>query len=278
MKKIFLTIIFIVSAICVFCQTVIKGWVKDNKMKPVVNASIAIKNGYDGAISDSLGNFSFTTTDKGSDSVLITCNGYEGIQKIINIKNDTIIINAVLKEVINELKAISVSAGSFSAGDNKKGVVMTSLDILTTATNADISSAMRTLPGVQQVGEQEGLFVHGGTAAETAQYMDGAVISNPYFKGTPDIAQRGRFDAALFSGTMFATGGYSALYGNALSSVLLMNSIDLPEKSEYEIDASPLIYLQAKTQKLSKDKKSSWGASYNYVNIAPFLDLVKPVH
>ncbi|ANI88158.1 hypothetical protein A9P82_01820 [Arachidicoccus ginsenosidimutans] len=274
MKKISLIIIFIVSSTMSFSQTIIKGWVKDSKMKPIRNAGIAIKNGYDGTITDSAGNFSFTTTDKGIDTIQITFTGYEPFEKVVNIGNETININAVLKESFNELNAVTVSAGSFSAGDNKKGVVMTSLDILTTATNGDISTAMRTLPGVQQVGEQEGLFVHGGTAGETAQYMDGAVISNPYFRGAPQIMQRGRFDPNLFSGTMFATGGYSALYGDALSSVLLMNSNDFPEKTQYEIDASPLVYLVAQTQQLSKDKTSAWGVNYNFVNVKPYLDVV----
>jgi hypothetical protein len=33
----------------------------------------------------------------------------------------------------------------------------------------------------------------------------------------------------LFKGTVFSTGGYSALYGQALSSALILESIDLPE-------------------------------------------------
>lgn len=269
MRSIFLFCVSVFISSGVFSQTVIRGWVKDSKMKPLAGASIAVKNGYDGAVADSAGNYSFSTTDKGSDTIIITIAGYDTLEKVVVLSNEPVSVNAVLKEQFNELRAVTITAGSFSAGDNKKGVVMSSLDILTTSTNADISSAMRTLPGTQQNGEQAGLFVHGGTAGETAQYMDGAIIANPYYSGGPQIMQRGRFDPRLFSGTMFATGGYSALYGNAMSSVLLMNSNDLPDKSEFEIDASPIAYLDVRTQQLAKDKQSAFGASYNYINVWP---------
>jgi hypothetical protein len=255
-------------------QTKIEGGVKDGKMRPLIGASIAVKNGYDGAITDSAGNYHFTTTDQGTDTLIFSLTGYKSIEKAVQLNGQAITLNVVLKEAFNELSAVTITAGSFSAGDNKKGVVLSSLDILTTSTNADISSAMRLLPGTQQNGESSGLFVHGGTAGETAQYMDGAVIQNPYYAGGPQIMQRGRFDPRLFSGTMFATGGYSALYGNAMSSVLLMNSNDLPEKSEYEIDVSPIAYVNLRTQQLARDKKSAYGISYNYINVWPEMQVV----
>ena len=85
-----------------------------------------------------------------------------------------------IKEEPNELKAVTISAGSFAAGDSKRGAVMSSLDIATTAgSNADITAALKTLPGTQQVGEQEGLFVRGGTGQETKQFIDGSLVNNP---------------------------------------------------------------------------------------------------
>ena len=131
--------------------------------------------------------------------------------------------------------------------------------------NADITAALKTLPGAQQIGEQEGLFVRGGAGYEAKQYIDGTLVNNPYYTSVPDIAQRGRFSPFLFKGTVFSTGGYSALYGQALSSVVLLESIDLPEKSEIDATISPLV-VGLGPQQLAKDKQSSWGFSYNYVN------------
>ncbi len=47
--------------------------------------------------------------------------------------------------------------------------------------------------------------------------------------------------------------------------MVLLESIDLPEKSEIDATISPLV-IGLGTQQLAKDKQSSWGATYNYVN------------
>jgi hypothetical protein len=77
-------------------------------------------------------------------------------------------LNIDLKEEPNELKAVVITAGTFEASDTKRTTVLNPIDIVTTASaNGDVTSAIRTLPGAQQVGESEGLFVRGGTAGET---------------------------------------------------------------------------------------------------------------
>ncbi len=257
-----------------FSQTRISGKVKDGKGHPVPGASISVKNSFDGATSDSSGNFQFSSSDTGFQTLSVSSVGYRPIEVTLQIAGKSIQLVLQLKEELNELKAVTISAGSFAAGDKTRGAVMSSLDIATTAgSNADISAALKTLPGPQQVGEQEGLFVRGGTGQETKQFIDGTLVNNPYYTSVPDIATRGRFSPFLFKGTVFSTGGYSALYGQALSSVVLLESIDLPERSEIDASISPIV-TGIGTQQLAKNKKFSWGISYNYVNVAVYFGLV----
>jgi hypothetical protein len=54
--------------------------------------------------------------------------------------------------------------------------------------------------------------------------MDGMIYPHPYYSHVPSLKQHGRLDPFLFSGTIFSAGGYSAQYGQALSSVLILNS------------------------------------------------------
>ena len=256
-------------------QVKIDGRVRDNRGKGIAGASVTIKDSYDGATSDSTGYFNFTTHEKGDHSMTITAIGYRPLEQKINI-NDPATFVFSLKEQLDELKAVMVTAGSFEAGDRKRAAtVLSSLDVATTGgANADISSAVKTLPGAQQVGEQEGLFVRGGTGAETKQFIDGTLVNNPYFTSIPDIATRGRFSPFLFKGTVFSTGGYSALYGQALSSALILESIDFPERSEIDASVSPIL-AGAGTQQLSAGKKFSYGLNYAYVNLAAYFNLVK---
>ena len=227
----------------IIAQTKITGHIKDNKGKPIAGVSITLKDTYDGAVSDSLGNYNFSTTEKGSHVIEMTNVNYDDYQITVDLNNQPLTINATLKEKFNELKAVTVTAGSFEAGDNKRAAtVLNSIDIATTAgSNADITAALKTLPGAQQIGNSEGLFVRGGTGEETKQFIDGTLVNNPYFTSVPDIATRGRFSPFLFKGTVFSTGGYSALYGQALSSAVILESIDMPEKSSATACISPIV-------------------------------------
>ena len=257
-------------------QIQLTGIVKDIKGKTIAGASVLVKNSYDGGITDSVGKFAFKTFEKGNQVIIAKNIGYKTVETPIVIGTEVVTTNFNLKEEVTELKAVTVTAGSFEASDRKKAsTVLSTLDVLTTGGgNADIIAAVKTLPGAQQVGEQEGLFVRGGAAYETKQFIDGTVVNNPFNASVPDIASRGRFSPFLFKGTVFSTGGYSALYGQALSSALILESIDLPDQSQASASIST-VFVGAGLQELAKNKKSSWGINYGYTNLAAYFAIVK---
>ncbi len=258
-----------------FAQVIIKGKVTDTKNKPLVGASITLKDTYDGATSDSLGRFSFSTTEKGAFVLEATLSGYSSYVKNIQIDASDIAVDISIKELITELNAVVITAGSFEASDKKKGTVLTALDIVTTASaEGDITGALKTLPGTQQVGETGGLFVRGGTASESNIYIDGNLVSNFFYSNLPGMASRGRFNPFLFKGTVFSAGGYSALYGQALSSALILESNDLPEKTQANLSVS-IIGVGGGIQKLAKNKKASWGTTYNFTHLGPAFAIIK---
>jgi vitamin B12 transporter len=256
-------------------QVKISGKITDNKKNPLQGISVSIIDSYDGATTDSAGNYSFVITEKDEKTLTATGSGYKFFEEKIKITTSPITLNIELKESITELKAVVISAGTFEASDAKRATALNPIDIVTTASaNGDITSAIKTLPGTQQVGESEGLFVRGGTADETKIFIDGTLVNKFFYSSEPGQATRGRFNPFLFKGTIFSSGGYSALYGQALSSVLLLESIDLPEKTSADFGIS---YLGANAgiQKLSKNKKSSWGITYSYANLSLVYNLIK---
>jgi hypothetical protein len=255
-------------------QTV-SGTVADSKGRPVAGVSISLKGSYDGATSDSSGTFSFPTAEKGNQVLTATAIGYKLFEIPITLSGTAQQFAIVLKEEITELKAVVISAGAFEASDRKKGTVMSPIDIVTTASaNADVTGALKTLPGAQQVGESEGLFVRGGTAAETKTFIDGTLVNNFFYSSVPGVAQRGRFSPFIFKGTVFSTGGYSALYGQALSSAVILETIDLPEQSSANFGVS-VIGGSGGFQQLARNKKSSWGVNYGYTNLWPAFRVLK---
>lgn len=262
-----LIFLFFFSFILNFAQVKISGKVTfKNKGIPEVN--VTLKDSYDGATTDANGNFSFETSEKGLQKLTFTHAKYDEIEKEINIEDKDQTIIAELQEQISEIDAVVVSAGSIEASDRKRATaLLTPIDIYTTAgANGQISSALNFLPGVQKVGETEGLFVRGGTGTESKIFMDGSLINNYFSNSVPGIAGRDRFNTSLFKGNIFSSGGYSALYGQALSGALMLESVDLPDQSSYDFALSP-IFLNGSFQKLSNDKNSSYGASLGYSNL-----------
>jgi hypothetical protein len=254
----------------------VKGIVRDNRNNPVAGASISIKDSYDGATSDSAGRFSFRTLEKGRQVLVISSIGYRPVELQVELTGSTLTTDPVLKEEVTELSAVVLSAGTFEASDRKRAAaVLDPIDIVTTASaNGDITGALKTLPGAQQVGESEGLFVRGGTAAETKTFIDGTLVNNFFFSSVPNIAQFSRFSPFIFKGTVFSTGGYSALYGQALSSALILESIDLPEQSSANIGLTVLSG-NAGIQQLTRTKKASWGLNYSYTDLRLAFSLIR---
>ncbi|MBX9781854.1 MAG: TonB-dependent receptor [Chitinophagaceae bacterium] len=276
MPRLALIITLLLTFLLSSAQTVITGMVTDNKKQPVPGASLTIKDTYDGATADSSGKFRFKTTEKGAHILIISSVGFKKIELPITIEGAFMEVPVQLKQEVNELSAVVITAGAFEASDRKRAAaVLTSLDIVTTASaNADVTGALKTLPGAQQVGESEGLFVRGGTAAETKTFIDGTLVNNFFFTGAPNIAARGRFSPFIFKGTVFSTGGYSALYGQALSSALILESIDLPDQSSASLNIS-VLSIGSGFQKLNKKKTASWGFNYGYTNLDLAFAVIK---
>ncbi|MES2589796.1 MAG: TonB-dependent receptor [Bacteroidota bacterium] len=255
-------------------QTIVKGFVEDKGGNPIRSANVGIKDSYDGTVTDSIGYFSFKTSEKGELILTVTCTAYKSVEQKIVLDKPEFSINIELKEIINELSAVTITAGSFEANDKKRSAILKPLDIVTTAgANADISAALQTMPGAQRVGESEGLFIRGGSAEESKIIIDGTVVNNFFFSSVPGIAQRGRFSPFLFNSTAFSTGGYSAQYGQALSAVLNLESVDIPDASEIQGGISP-IFGSVGFQKVTKNKKTSFGTSYSYANLALYMKVV----
>ena len=253
-------------------QTIISGVVKDSKGISLPGVNIFIKDTYDGTTSDASGKYSFTTEETGEKILIATSIGFQPFEQKITIASEPISVSIKMKDAISELKTVTISAGSFEASDEKKMVMLRPLDIVTTAgASGDIYGAIQTLPGTGIVGEKEGLYVRGGDASETKTYIDGLLVDNPYFTSVPDVPQRGRFSPFLFKGTSFSSGGYSAQYGQAMSSVLILESQDLPEKSMSNIGIMSLGVSGGSTKRY---KNTSIGVFGGYTDLGPYFALV----
>lgn len=266
MKTLYFSILFLVTAVG-FAQNTISGAVVDEKNKPIVGANVFVDGTYDGATTDETGHFNFTTSAAGTQSLVISFLAFETLKVTIDAANCQY-KTFKLKESVNTLDAVVVTAGTFSAGEKSRVSVLKPLDIVTTAGSAgNIIAALQTLPGTQNVGEDGRLFVRGGEADETQTFVDGIRVAQPYGATTNNLPTRGRFSPFLFSGIAFSTGGYSAEYGEALSSVLLLNTQDEAVQNKTDVSLMTVGLGLSHTQKW---KKSSLSVNTSYIDLAPY--------
>ena len=272
MKHLFLFFIILNTALSAKAQTTIHGVVKEAGGEKLPGANIYFDQTQIGTTSNIDGTFKFTTSLTGKASLHVDFIGYKSFVQTISFNDDSIFMNVILKETFNQIEAVTISAGAFEASDKMKSVELRSLDIVTTAgALGDISGALQTLPGTTTVGESGRLFVRGGDDTETQTFIDGLLVASPYTTSAPNLAVRGRFNPFIFSGTVFSVGAYSAEYGQALSSVLQLNTKDLPRENKTDVNLMT-IGSSAAVTRLGKNRAVT--ATLDYTNLTPYMGLV----
>jgi len=230
-----LPILFFLLSYSLIAQSTISGKVTNNKGIAIVGANVYLDGTYNGSTTDENGKFSFTTEETGTQNLIASYLSYETYTMVgdVSFMKD---LQIKLREDVDALDTVVISAGTFSAGDNSKITVLKPLDVVTTASAlGDFVGALQTLPGTTTVAEDGRLFVRGGEAEETQIFIDGIRVFTPYTPTTNNTPTRGRYSPFLFDGITFSTGGYSAEFGQALSSVLLLNTIDEPDQEKTDL-------------------------------------------
>lgn len=268
--KSLLSCLLLLLTLTLQAQTTISGTVTDQNKQPVLGANVYLKGTYDGASTLANGRFSFTSTATGTQTLIISFLSYE-TKTLVNNINQFKDLKITLREDVNTLDAVVISAGTFAAGDNSKVSVLKPLDVVTTASAlGDFVGALQTLPGTTTVAEDGRLFVRGGEAEETQIFIDGIRVFTPYSPTTNNVPTRGRYSPFLFDGITFSTGGYSAEYGQALSSVLELNTIHQPDQEKTDIGVMSVGANLGNTQIWGKNSLS---VNASYINLAPYLEL-----
>jgi hypothetical protein len=256
----------------VFAQTLIFGTVKDRKAQAIYGVNVFVKDSYDGASSDLQGQFKFKTDEKGPQTLVFSIIGYEKKEVQIHLDSASLEINIQLIEAFNQLDAVTITAGALETSDAKKATVLRPIDIVTTAgAMGDVVGTMNTLPGTTTVGNDGRLFVRGGSAGEVRIFIDGLWAESIFQPTVQNLPTRARFSPFLFKGSFFSTGGYSAQYGQALSSALVLNTTNQPARTQGDLN---LISVGLGYSQTIVGENSSFSASFDYSNLAPYQSLI----
>ena len=209
---------------------VVTGVVHDDAGVPLPMVNVQIEGTADGDATDAGGRFVFATRSFGKSLLRASLIGYEPVTITLTLsRHDSVFLRITMDESVVRMGEVLVTGSAYTIGDDPKALTMRSLDVVTTAgASADVLRAIQTLPGVVPVDEGAGLFVRGGDVTETSILLDQATVVHPYKFESPTGGYFGTIPPFLLGGTFFSSGGFPSRYGNALSGVLAMESLNMP--------------------------------------------------
>ena len=240
MKHLLTTVFLALTALTgAFAQTRVDGKVADSQ-GPLIGVNVFVVGTLDGSITDSLGRFSFVTKQAGVITLRASLLGYEEY----SVSSDASTLKDLdirLREKTASLDEVVVTASTYSIGKSNQIKTMDALDVVMSGNSCgDIVAALQVLPGTQKVGENGKLYVRGGESEECQTFVNGMHVLVPYSTNLEGQNQRGRFSPFLFKGMSFSLGGYGGEYGQALSSVLPMETTDVAGSDKSGVSASLL--------------------------------------
>jgi TonB-dependent receptor-like protein len=212
---------------------VLHGTVVDSSGLPVPRALVYVDGTQISTETDAGGSFVLALEDPRAGAVTVFRDGFSAVSRPFD-PIDPLVVEPMRFVLVPAPVADVVTVTAPGAATPPASTfALRPLDVVRTAGSAaDVMRALQTLPGIVQADEGAGLYVRGGDTSEVLVLLDDAVVFHPYRQETPGGGLFGSVEPFLLDGVSFATGGFSARYGNALSAVLDMHGLGKPESRQ----------------------------------------------
>jgi len=224
-KSTFLILFFLISSIFANGQTgSVRGFIYEKKTgEPVIFCNVMLTGTSYGAATDVNGFFNITKIKPGNYTMQVSFIGYESIKVPITITANKILDKKVfLKESSVVLNAVQVSGEKQEMQTQVKMSIVKITpkqikQIPTIGAEPDLAQYLQVIPGVIFTGDQGGqLYIRGGSPIQNKVLLDGMVVYNPFHS----IGLFSVFDADIIRNVDVYTGGFSARYGDRISSIM----------------------------------------------------------
>lgn len=200
---------------------VLYGKITDENGKAIEFANVAVQNTPYGVVSDSRGSYTLTLPADTLINIVFSFVGYEEVKTAVILKpeerrkNDVTmaVSSTMLPEMTVHDRAIKTS--TITRLDAREAVLLPS------AGAGGVEDLVKTLAGVSSTNELSSQYnVRGGNFDENLIYVNGIEIYKPFLVGSGQQEGLSFVNSRLVSNIDFSAGGFSAEYGDKLSSVL----------------------------------------------------------
>ena len=235
----------------------IKGKISDVKNIPLPAVNISIIDLKGGITSDNNGFYSISIKPNRSHVVAYSFVGYETEKVRIPMlkKGQEYILNIILKESNTLLDDIIVKDQK-SRKNNLSRIKTKHVEVIP-GSSGGIESVLKTLPGVSSANELSSQYsVRGGNFDENLVYVNGIEVYRPFLIHSGQQEGLSFVNSDLVGSILFSAGGFSAKYGDKMSSVL-----DIKYKQPKKISSSVSMSLlggSAHLEGISKNRRLSY--------------------
>ncbi len=226
----------------------IDGKIIDKETQQAISgATIRIINSKLGAISDKTGNFSIKNVPIGRYSLSASILGYEGqtISDFIVVTKRTNILNFELSPQIFKTDEIIVKPEFFQKEQNGNIISSSTIgynELRISPGMPDLFKRIQFMPGISRSAESSSaLIVRGGDPEENLTLIENIEVASPFhfssMNGNLVNGSTSIIEPKLVQDVSISSGGFSAKYGDRLSSVSNIK-IKEPEKNTLNADLS----------------------------------------
>ena len=215
----------------------IHGLVTDENNEPLEFVSIRIAGTAIGATSGLDGKYTVTAPEADTIRVVFSCIGYEDSnRRLIDAKGD-VTLNVKMQPKSYMLQGVEITDIQKQTGSLQK-INPTSGKLAPDATGGSVEGLLSTIAGVSSGNEMSSQYnVRGGSFDENLVYINGIEVYRPQLVSSGQQEGLSIINPDMVGAIGFSTGGFSAQYGDKMSSVLDI-TYKQPEAFEGAVAAS----------------------------------------
>ena len=256
MKRILFIVLFLLQQTSSIGQT-IEGKITDFNLNPLAAVNISIIDQSGGLISDKDGLYKVNIKANRSYVIAFSFIGYETekIRVPMLKKGQKYTLNISLKESNTLLDDIIVKDQK-SRKNNLSRIKTKHVEVIP-GSGGGIESVLKTLPGVSSANELSSQYsVRGGNFDENLVYVNGIEVYRPFLIHSGQQEGLSFVNTDLVGSILFSAGGFSAKYGDKMSSVLDIK-YKQPKKTASSLSLS-LLGGSAHLEGISKNRRFSY--------------------
>lgn len=215
----------------------IHGRVTDAEDKPIEFVTVRIGGTAIGTNTGLKGEYQLSTARADTVTVFFSCIGYREAKRILTDASGDVALNVKMQPSSVELGEVEVTeirkqTGSMISIDRKD------LKLSPDVSGGSVEAMISTLAGVNSNNEMSSSYnVRGGTYDENSVYINGIEVYRPLLISNGQQEGLSIINPDLVGAIGFSTGGFTAEYGDKMSSVLDITYRD-PEAFEGSVSAS----------------------------------------